>query len=247
MSNLIIVKPLPMTVGGTFPNVARVLTPDPKEASIYAVTGGGSIDIDLGSVVTVDTIFVGYVSGFAGASDLTITSGTASYTTTARGTVALAPSDIAGARRHYLAWFPVPFDARYIRIAGTFVAGFTVGNVVVGKAFIPTWGHEYGAGRPITDTSNVERLFGGGFGIDEGVTVGGYQWTLGDLQPDELRALYALARDRGTARSTLVVEDPDYTDGLNERIHWGLFGKLEPYNRVNPLDTTWSFSIADWG
>ena len=44
----------------------------------------------------------------------------------------------------------------------------------------------------------------------------------------------------------LVVEDPDQTDGLTERVHWGLFRKLDTYERLDPQNTKWSLQIADW-
>ena len=116
----------------------------------------------------------------------------------------------------------------------------------MGRSWQAEWGHEWGAGRFIEDTGTAERLFGGGFGIDEGVAAGGYQWTFGDLQPAETEALYQLVKERRTTRTVLVVEDPEQSPGLNERIHWGLFRKLEPFERADPLNTKWSLSVGDW-
>jgi hypothetical protein len=51
----------------------------------------------------------------------------------------------------------------------------------------------------------------------------------------------------GKHGSILVVEDPDQAaTGLNERVHWGLFDKLESYERIAPGATKWTLRIEDW-
>lgn len=245
MKSMAIMRPTPISaIGGTFEGVARLLTPDPKEA---AVTAGGAktIDIDLGSAQAIDTLFLGYTND-SGAGSLAVTYGAGSYTTTALAAVPVAASNLFAPRRHFVSVLDAPIVARYIRLSATFPAGFSAGAIAVGHAFRPTWGYETGGGRFITDTGSATRLFGGGFGIDEGARVGGWKWTLGDLQNAEVDQLYAIAMDRGTTRTLLVVEDPDQTAGLCERTHWGLFQGLDAYERVDPLNTKWALTVGDW-
>lgn len=245
MSVLAIVRPLPINaIGGSMPGVSRLLTPDPKEA---AIGDGGSetIDIDLGASVQFDTIFLGYTSAADGEA-VTVTYGAGSYTTNAAANLPAGATEMLTPRRHFIRVYDAPMTGRYIRLTGTFAAGYAIGVVAVGLAWRPTWGHEFGGGRTVDTTGSAERLFGGGFGIDEGVTAGGWNFTLGDLQPAELKKLYAIARDRGETKSLLIIEDPDQTGDLSDRCHWGLFRKIEAYERLNPLDTRWSLQIGDW-
>ncbi len=245
MSVLAIVRPLTLNnVAGSMPGAARLMTPDPKEAAI-GDGGAETIDIDLGSVQSIDTIFLGYTSAAAGET-VSFTYGPTGYTTTSGGTIPAGDTEMLSPKRHFVKVLSAPISARYIRISGTFAAGYAIGVVVVGLAFRPTWGHEFGSGRTVETTGTAERLFGGGFGIDDGVTAGGWQFTLGDLQPADLKKLYAIARDRGETKSILIIEDPDPTGDLSDRCHWGLFRKLEAYERLNPLDTRWSLQIGDW-
>lgn len=240
-----IVRPLPISaIGGTFPNVSRLLTPDPKEAAITASSGIATIDIDLGSVQSIDTIFLGYTSGHSG-EGVGLLYGTAAYDTTPGPLIPIGDSDLIAPRRHFLQVLPAPISARYIRLTKDYAANYAIGVVAVGLAFRPTWGHEYGSGRIIESTGTAERLFGGGFGIDEGVTAGGWQWTFGDLQEADRKALYAIARNLGETKTVLVIEDPASTE-LTDACHWGLFRKLEAYERLDPKNTRWSFQIGDW-
>lgn len=246
MGKLAIVRPFPLNaLGGTMPNVARLLTPDPKEAAIDAAGGARTIDIDLGLVRTFDTIFLGFLGSF----NFTLSYGSAGYAevnlaNTLRSDL-IAP-ELADPIRHAVAVLAAPVNGRYIRISGAFPAGFTIGVLAVGLSFQAFWGHEWGAGRPVEDTGTAERLIGGGFGINEGVRVGGYQWTFGDLTDAETRQLYTIARDRGTTRSVLVVEDVDQSVGLHERVHWGLLDRLEAYERTHPGNTRWNLRVRDW-
>lgn len=247
MSVLSIVRPYPISaIAGTADGAARLMTPDPKEAAIIVAAGSKTIDIDLGVARSIDTIFLGYTSA-AAADVLTATYGTAGYTTTAWGSnIAAADSQLLTPIRHFYSKRASPVTARYIRLTGTFTAGYAIGMACVGLSFNPQYGHEYGGGRGVISTGTAERLFSGGFGIDEGTTAGMWQFTLGDLQPAEVRQLYAIARDRGETKSLLVVEDPDAGADLAERCHWGIFRKIEAYERLDPANTRWSFTVEDW-
>lgn len=245
-----IVRPMPLTLmaGAVAVNAANVLTADPKEtATLGSGAGTYFFDFDLGSVQSIDTMFAGFVS--PDVSQVGFRYGTvASTDTTLNGAVPTQASVMVNPTRHYLQVAAAPFNARYLRFQFTQPAGVagTVGVVAAGKAFRPTWGHEFGAGRPIEDTGTAERLLSGGFGTYEGVCAGGYQWTFGDLSDAELEALYAIAMDRGNTRPVLVIEDPTQSSGLNERIHWSLFDRLEPYERQVPGASRYAFKVRDW-
>lgn len=245
MKSLAIIKPAKVTaIGGNVANAQRLLTPNPKEGASIAES---SIILDCGQPTAIDTLFVGYHTA-------TGAQATALYASDAAGNVTgtvviggLAPLGIGTPASTFLRG-AAPITSRYFTIGfgGNGSPAFVAGVIMIGLSWATEWGHEWGAGRFIEDTGTAERLFGGGFGIDEGVAAGGYQWTFGDLQPAETEFLYQLVKERRTTRSVLVVEDPDQTEGLNSRIHWGLFSKLEPYERLDPLNTKWSLQVKDW-
>jgi len=254
MARIAIVRPIaPVAISA---GRERLLTPNPKEAYTSAAIGIGSgtnVGLDMGAAVSLDSFFLGFTDVPA-STTLTV------HTIAAMGGAVtalvadrpIAHSNLFSPRRHALAIAPAPVAARYWRLSlynntgAAIPAGFTMGVLAVGKAFSPTWGHEWGAGRPYEDTGSAERLFGGGFGINDGVLASGYQWTFGDLSDAEREQLHAIVMDRRGTRSALVVEDPDPTDGLNERIHWGLFDRLEPFERVQAGLTRWNLKIRDW-
>lgn len=226
-----------------------MLSPDPKEVAVSpGGSGGATYLLDFGQPVALDSVFLGYHSATGPQEWAFVTSDSAgNQTGTLIGTTAFAPSGY-GPPYHSFVRAANPLTSRYWSLYTSAKGGpaFYIGVLAVGLALQFQYGTEWGAGRSIDDTGTAERLFGGGFGIDDGVAAGGYQWTFGDLQPDELRKLYQLVRERRTTRSVLVVEDPDQTDGLNERLHWGLFRKLDAYERLDPLNTKWSLQVADW-
>lgn len=248
MSKLItLLRPLPVAsaTGSGITGASRALTPDPKEAAFW--TGGaGSITLDLGVSRSIDSVFTGYT----GPANMTVETSADGSGFTALPGATLRSDDVAPDLftpiYHAFAIASAPVSARYVRISGNFTANTPLGVVAIGKAFVPTYGHEWGAGRPIEDTGTAERLIGGGFGIEEGVRAGGYQWTFGDLSDDETRALYAFFRDRGATRSFLCVEDPERTAGIHERIHWGILSRLDAYEREARNLNRYSFSIRDW-
>jgi len=243
MSSLIIVPPTAIVQS----SLPRLFTPDPKEA--VSVTGGDiGVAVDFGQAVTLDSVYVGYhnAKGAQSTSLVTTTGYGSGDVATVTGSYALAPLGL-GFPYHSFRRFPAT-TSRYWTQYFSRASGdaFYIGVLAFGMAFQPSLGHEYGSGRFVTDTGSVERLKSGGFGVDEGVTAGGWQWTMGDLTDLEIRQLYQLAKLRGSSRSLLVVEDPDQTDGLNERIHWGILDKLDPYERFAPGANRWAMKINDW-
>lgn len=245
MRALSICQPLRFaTLGGTVAGVARLATPDPREATTRAGSSASrTVDIDLGSVQAIDSFFLGYVIASA-FPDITVNYGIAGYFD-GSFTVSAAPGGL-GVFRHYFSQLSAPVNARYIRFTIAAPAGWTAGVVNVGKSFTARWGTEYGGGRYVGDTGSATRLQGGGFAISQGVTYGGYQWTFGDLSVDETEALYLIQRRLGSTKTVLVVEDPDVSASLNERLHWGLMTKFSAYERLDPINTKWEMTVEDW-
>lgn len=253
MQSLLIVPPLKGVVSNVASaayadNLARMTTPDPKEAA-RIVSTGASITLDFGAPVTADSAFIGWTTGLATTEYVV---GTNSGNPNDGITERIAYGGMGDFGRgmtpnHVFQRASTPQTSRYWQFQfGAQVVDYSVGVISMGFAWQAEWGHEWGAGRTIEDTGSSERLFGGGWATDDGVAASGYQWTFGDLQPVEVDKLYAIVKDRRTTRSLLVVEDPEQTDGLNERLHWGLFRKLDAYERLDPQNTKWSLQIGDW-
>jgi hypothetical protein len=245
---LAIVRPLSFTIPtfSNMTNTGNLLTPDPKEVATQSAGAAAFVDIDLGSSQSIDTFFVGYLSSNVGPVDILY--GTSASTTNALVTVAVQSSVLVTPDLHRVYVHTAPVTARHIRFSFPSPGGSagTLGVLAAGLSVPITWGHEFGAGRPVEDTGNAERLFSGGFGIYEGVRVGGYQWTFGDLFDAEVEQLYALQRALGVTKPVLVVEDPTQSSGLNERTHWGLFDRLETYERQLPGASRYAFKVRDW-
>lgn len=244
MSNMSIIRPLPVSaIAGSMTDAERMLTPSPKEVSYSSATAARTIDIDLGSAQDVGAIYLGGVSATA---NFTITGGLGSYTTTALGTAVVAPKSSSENPRQYLLMIDPPQSLRYIRLSANLTSGDEIGNLVVGETFQPTLGHEYGGGRAIGDTGGATRLMSGGFGIESGATFGTWEFTLGDLTTDEIEALYTMLKKVGMTKPMVVVENPDVTANLHNRIHYGLFEKISKYERLTPGETRWALQIGEW-
>lgn len=261
MSRMILFAPLPVlaasSAAGQFAagpgtGAENLLTPDPKE--VWADSGAGGVHhlrFDLGASTQLDSLFIGFVRGGGGGLTLsTWSGGPAGYTQTtwAQG-LNMAPSARpAPRRRHLLHRLAAPVSARYVEIAvGARAAEpMTIGVVALGLAFQPTHNREWGGGRGVVDTGARERLPSGGFGTGPGAVKPTFGWTFGDLEDAEVEALHDLALDRGERRPLVVVEDPDATAGLNERIHWGLFDRFDRYERRSAGRTRWALAIEAW-
>jgi hypothetical protein len=196
----------------------------------------------------VDTFFLGFTNAAAGA-----TWGIEKATGLGTGLTSIMPAgtlmraaDSLGPRHHALAFLPVPVNSRYFRITPT-QAGVTpmqAGILMLAKAFV--WPYEFGSGREPIDTSAVDELRDGGFGIGEGVVKARLEWTFVDLTAVMRRALWAITWGVGKSKPILVVEQTGETAGLNEEIHYGLFERFEPYQRQAPEMTRWALSMKEW-
>jgi hypothetical protein len=243
MSNMIILRPLPIAAVTTAPatGILNVLTPDPKE--VLQTTGGPgtyTIDIDMGQTVSVDTFFAGYM-GPSG-----VLQNVYSATSMGGGRV-LVGGGASNSADHGIFKAAAPISSRYfsMNIQNLSVSPW-VGIIAISLAFQPTYNREWGGGRPIIDTSVVEPLLGGGFGIGEGARKSGFRWTFGDLSDAEVQSLFELNIDRGNSRPIIVIEDPQDTAGLYRRIHYGLFDRFESYERQNHNQTRWALSMTEW-
>lgn len=246
MSNLAIIRPLPGAayVNGALTNGARIFTPDPKEVA----TGNGDsfFRVDLGRVETVSAIYLG---GNIGRRGFRWRGGAASYVETALRNIGPAQKRTDVGPFQILDIFD-PVALRYLEFytdtGGGFGPAEGIGVLAIGETFRPTFGHEWGAGRYLVDTSTVSRNRAGGFGIDRGAIVPGWEFTLGDLTEEERERLFDMVRKLGESSPVIVCEDPDNTADLDARIHYGLFQRLEKYDRQSVGVTRWSFKVEEW-
>lgn len=226
MSNLLLFRALPFVSGSGGGGAENLATPDPKE--IW--TGSGTATLSLGGSRSVDSVFVGFMEG-----------GSASVS--GFGSVSAAPSSRSEPlRQHGFKRLSSPINVGSLSITSS----GAVGIIAVGLAFQPTFNKEWGAGRVPIDSGAREPLLGGGFGIGAGARKSGYRWTFGDILNSEIERLYEIAESCGETGPVVVVEDPDNTEGLNERLHYGLFERFEPYERANPSQTRWNLQISQW-
>jgi len=255
MSNMIIIKPLtiPSISGNRGTAGSNLLTPDPKEVFSDATNTGQTINLafDMGADVSFDTFAL--IGTNASASATWSLGGN----TNAEGNLANTTNVFAATAMRDAAALGPPYPAFYHRAAGPLSrryfsfnispgASFYAGVLILGLAFKPTWNREWGSGRKIIDTSGKQRLRGGGWGISRGAKVPGYQWTFGDLTDAEVEALYALALDRGEIDPILVIEDPAATTTLAAGTHYGLFNRLDAFEREDPDLNRYALSMEEW-
>lgn len=248
MSGVLIIKPelfgaLPAAAGS---GASNLITPSPKEVWVAPNANPVEIRIDMGIPVSIDSFFLGYTNAAADA-DWAIYSNTAP----GAGHVALhsgkmRAADSLGPRHHAFRRLAAPATSRYFSIA-LYQSGATpiyVGNLILGRAFEKF--RERGEDRTIIDTGSRQDLPDGGFNIGDGVVKSQFSFSFVDLTDAERNALYAIKRDRGLRKPVLVVEDADLAAGQNEAIHYGVFERFQPYERVNPRKSRWAGSILDW-
>lgn len=249
MSGVLIVKPLPVaavpTVTGT--GAANLLTADPNEAWVAPSTATLTMDIDMGVAVTVDSFYLGYTNAGLDAT-WTIEKGTG----LGAGLAVIKPSgpmraaDSEGPRHHLFARLAVPVTARYFRLtlAQAGGAALYVGALILGLAFEKH--RELGGGRTPIDTGTRQDLPGGGFGIGDGVVKAAFSCSFVDLTDAELARLWSIARDRGTRKPVLLVEDAEVTAGLNDAIHYGTFDRFQAYEETDPDVARWACAHVEW-
>lgn len=255
MSKMIILEPT--TVADIIPiadNVSgaeNMLTPEPKEVAFQSSQVGALwLRFDLGSVQMIDCVFLGFLNCPPGTTLEVLAGETQANLTNFYGpaSVFAASSSASPLRRHQFIEFAAPVAARYvdIYIVRGASADMTFGIFATGLSLRTTHNREKGGGRPIIDTGAVEARVDGGFGTGHGAVKGGFRWTWGDLDDAEVDAIYHLGLRVGRRRPIIVVEDPDPSPGLNERIHYSLFDSFEPYERGDPTKHRWALSVTQW-
>ena len=255
MSNILILAPLAISAVATTrgSGAANLMTPDPKEVWVDSASGGAvQVDIDLGSVQSIDTVFLGHLLNAASAATWQITGGVAGYTQTvllAASPLRAVDSTTGPSQLSHAFWTGVAAMLRYLRITLTLPAGsapLSAGVLCIGKAFVPTFNKEWGAGRGVLDSSSVTALPSGGYAIVEGARKGSYTFTLGDLAQAEVDQLYEIQMACGESRPVLVVEDPARSVGQVHRMHYGIFRSLRKYERRSVNRTRWELNIDQW-
>lgn len=261
MSNMVIIEPLALQAGwiaaaaaAGFP-AANLADDQPLVVFKAPAAGAVAIDIDLQGDTSLDTVFLGF-SNAAAAATWEIRAATAAQGAgwlANAGSIQLAPTqfwasfDALGPRYHGFWHAGAVLNVRHLRLIVTnAAAALAAGVLVVGKAWQPSYNHEWQSGRGLDDLSLKERLASGAMSVDTRAIVTTWRWVLGDLTDADLRALWGIARRRGASRPLLVVEDPDVTEGLHERLHYGTLKDLSEYAREAPQKTRWEFTIEEW-
>lgn len=242
MANLIMARAIfaPSIVGSAGTGAGNLLTPDPKEVAGHSASV--TYDIDFGSANAFNAFLVGFIGGTV--TSVTLQTATGLGTGLANTTV-LSMGPVGARRRHAVA-FVGPFTSRYWRYT---VAGgpFTIGIMAFGAFLQPAWGHEWGSGRIAVDRSDKTPLKGGGWGIERGARVPGWQFTAGDLNDAEVASLWDIVQEVGESAPVIVCEDPGAAQpALNEGLHYGLFDRPEAYERQAPNLNRWSFRVLGW-
>lgn len=249
MSGVLIIKPEPIAAlavnGGSGLN--NLATPDPKEVWVAPSTALYWIDVDLGQALAIDSFALAYTNASADAVwAIQSATGMGTGVATIANYHAMRASDSLGPRHHAFLRLSAPVTSRYFRILVD-QGGATplyAGALVLGRAFEKY--RERGQDRLLIDTGNRLDLPGGGFNMGDGVVKSQFAFSFVDLSDAQRNALYAIMRDRGLRRPVVVVEDADLAEGQNEAIHYGVFERFQPYERVNPRKTRWAGSVLDW-
>lgn len=227
---------------------SNLLTRSPREVWRAAAVGSSIIDIDLGVVTAIDTIFLGFTNATQGAtwSIATMTGPGGAGLSVIRSTVALPVPNAIGPRQHGYVRLDEPVATRYLRVTVNQVGGSAplyAGIVLVGLTIERPY--EYRAGRVALDLSKKTELVDGGFGVSEGAIVSSYRFTLSGLTDAQVEELWQIVMSIGESAPLLVVEGHDSL--RFSHLHYGLFQRLEPFEREEPEDTRWGLSIRDWG
>ncbi|HEX7820627.1 MAG TPA: hypothetical protein VF463_08405 [Sphingobium sp.] len=248
MSGVLIVKPeahgAPPVAAGS--GAENLLTADPNEVWIAPSATPVAIQIDMGRMVEVDSFFLGSTNAAADATWTIATNTVVDEGAVDRHAGKMRATDSLGPRHHSFVRLAAPVVSRYFTITvdqGGAVPLFA-GNLVLGRAFEKH--RERGAGRTLIDTGSRSDLPSGGFGTDDGVVKASFAFSFVDLTDVEVYNLWAIKKDRGLRRPVVVVEDDALTLGQNEAIHYGVFDRFQPTNRVDPEATQWAGAVIEW-
>jgi hypothetical protein len=259
MRELLIVEPIDFKFGGAAPSFsvsegsggANLISYDPREIWIgNDLVSVKSFTIDLGQDTMFDTVYFGNTNADA-SSVWSLAIGTAAQGSPVdivfQGAFMLMAVDgKRQARGPTLRFFAVALLARYIRVFLYKPAGdiIQVGNLIIGKAFRPTYNKERGAQRVPLDTGTRTRLADGSLATVSGALVSGYKWVFGDLSEAEAKALWDIVRARRTTEPMLIIEDADNLSV--EGTHYCTLTDLEGYLRDDPSKNRWALTAEDW-
>lgn len=247
MANILICEPATISsVSARGSGSGNLLTPDPRE--VWTDTGGTGlaiIDIDLGVQRPINAVALCCLFNASPAATWFIQGGIGGQAEfLIQDYAAFRVPERAGALRmmSHALWAGPSQMARYIRIAIDQPEGapLTAGRLIVGDAFQPKYNKEYGSGRGVKDGSTVTRLPSGSVAVVEGARYATYGWTLGDLSEDEADRLYEMQLSVGESQPVLVVEDPERTTALRNRIRYGALTGLRAFDRRNAVQTAFA-------
>ena len=256
MSALLIVPPLPVVGISCSRGIApqNMLTDDPKEVWADDAVGPQAVAflVDLGTPQLIDTVFLGAVRPPVAEAQWTVTGGLSevSQTIVIRDWSPLRVPDVPGwaPLTSCALWFGTAVTARFLRIQIVQPTGapLSIGRVVIGRAFTPALGHEWGGGRRPIDLGVASPLSSGGFGVVEGARKRSMGWTFGDLTRDETDQLDMIALAHGDTKPLLIVDDPRPTPSLWLRTMYGKFERWRPFERRNHAQTRWELGFEEW-
>jgi hypothetical protein len=227
----------------------NLLTASTRETWRAGAVGASTIDLDLGAVVSLDTVFLGFTNATASSTwaIATMTGPGGAGVAVISPSASLRVPNSIGARHHAFRRLGEPVSTRYLRITVNQVSGsvpLQAGILLVGLMIERPY--EYRSGRVAIDLSKKTELKDGGFGIDKAAIVSSYRFTLSGLTDDQVEELWQTVMAVGESGPILIVEGHD-GDVRFSYLHYGLFQRLEPYEREEAQDTRWGLSIRDWG
>lgn len=251
MGTLLILEPMEIssvTSTGGEASAANVLTPDPKEIFEGGAASYRELRITLPANTAVDSFFIGYTNAAVG-EQVRLRRHTANFATADAqlGTYDLREADAGRVRSSKFVHLATPVTGRYFSI--DFLASAAprqAGVIALGKAFKTEWDKEWGSGRRVIDTGKATQLPSGGFGVEGGARKAAFKWSFGDLTDAETRDLYDMQMRLGLTSPLVVVENSGETVGVDQQIHYGLFSRLDEYERRRHNETKWQLEIEQW-
>lgn len=225
----------------------NLLSRSPREVWAAASTAPQTIDIDLGTIMLIDSFFVGSTNAAPDAT-WTVFCGSAM----GAGLAEIMPprlcraADSLGPTHHAFHRLAQPVSGRFFRIQirQSGADPFYAGRVLLGLAFEQF--RELGGGRQPVDTGARSSQSDGGFGMSSGIVKALFNFSFIDLDDNDLRRLWAIAYKVGLRIPCVTVEDADIASGQNEAIHYGVFQTFQPYDRQEPGSSRWAFSHEEW-
>lgn len=239
------------SAGGADSGLPNLFSDDPKEIWNGGAATQRNLYIDLGVAQAVDSIFIGYTNFTTAQVNIAATtdmSGNGAVQAAPVQAIRAADAKTVRSSKIIPLTTPTPVvTSRYWRIIiSADVAAHQVGRIAFCRQFSAEWDREWGSGRRPIDTGRSTALLGGGFATQDGARKASYNWTFGDLTEAELETLWGIFLRRGTTKPIIVSELEGAATGPNEKLHYGLFQRLDPWERREPNATKWSMEVEEW-